>query len=118
MESKLEPEGGFTANEMRTDYARSHVWPQHAHDLERIRSSDVWTLQDRLDLQARIIEAGDRKTADLLRRAATELTAANDKISALHRMLREDAEALKAVQRELFDARKVLERLDQTGRDA
>jgi chromosome segregation ATPase len=105
---KQQAEGGFTANEMRTDYARSHVWPTHAHELERVRTADVVTLEDVLDLRARAIEAGDRRTADLLRRAATELTALQDKVADLRRMLREDAEALKLAQRELFDARKAI----------
>lgn len=101
-------EGGFTENEMRTDYARSHVWQDHARDLTHERTADIVTLQDTLDLRARLTEAGDRKTADLLRHASTHITALEDKIDDLRRMLREDAEALKGAQRELHDARKAL----------
>lgn len=101
-------EGGFTENEMRTDYARSHVWAGHAHDLAHARTPDLHDITDLLDLRARIVEAGDRKTADLLRRAATEISALVDKIADMRRMLREDAEALKGAQREIHDARKAL----------
>ena len=108
MKNENEAEGGFTANELRTDYARSHVWAGHARDLAHERTADIVTLQDTLDLRARMTEAGDRRTAELLRRAATHITALEDKIAELRRMLREDAEALKGAQRELHDARKAL----------
>ena len=101
-------EGGFTENEMRTDYARSHVWQDHARDLTHERTADVITLQDVLDYRAKAIESGDRRTAELLRRAATHITALEDKIADMRRMLREDAEALKGAQREIHDARKAL----------
>lgn len=114
-EEKNEAEGGFTANEMRTDYARSHVWPAWAQAMLHERSGDVLTLEDVLEFRAKSIEAGDRRTADLLRRAATEISALTDKVADLRRMLREDAEALKSAQREIHDARKALADAAQGG---
>lgn len=112
---KNEAEGGFTANEMRTDYARSHVWPTWAISLLHERTGDVLTLEDVLEFRAKSIEAGDRRTADLLRRAATEISALTDKVAELRRMLREDAEALKSAQRDLYDAREALAAADRNG---
>ena len=77
-------EGGFTDNEMRTDYARSHVWPGWAR-ISHDRTPDVHTLEDVLDLRARVIEAGDRRSAELMRAASTALAGAADKIGAAHR---------------------------------
>lgn len=108
-EEKNEAEGGFTANEMRTDYARSHVWPSWAISLLHERLGDVVTLEDVLEFRAKAIEESDRKTAVLLRCAATEFSALIDKVADLRRMLREDAEALKSAQRELHEARKALD---------
>ena len=108
MKNENEAEGGFTAIEMRTDYARSHVWPGWARDLEALRSAELVTMSDILENRAKAIEAGDRKTADLLRRAATYIIELEDKQSEHRRMLREDADALKAAAREIHDARKAL----------
>lgn len=82
MNSKQEPEGGYTANEMRTDYARSHVWPQHASELEHRRTDEVHTFEDGLRLRADIVRAGDRKSADMLVEAAHRLDALADKLRA------------------------------------
>ena len=102
-------EGGFTENEVRnTDWARSHVYEGHAAALNHERSRDENALEDALDLQARIIEAGDRKSADLMRRASTHLQARWDKINDLRRMMREDGQRMRDLERDLRDAREAL----------
>jgi septation ring formation regulator EzrA len=92
---------------MRTDYARSCVRPDHAQ-LEHERTRDEHTLEDVLDLQAKIIEAGDRKSADLMRRASTHLQARWDKVNDLRRMMREDGLRMRDLERDLRDARDAL----------
>lgn len=89
MKNEQEPEGGFTANEMRTDYARSHVWPQHAHELEHRRTPDIHTFEDVLHVRAGVVRAGDSRTADLLVEAAHQLTALADRLAGEKREHRE-----------------------------
>jgi predicted nucleic acid-binding Zn-ribbon protein len=102
-------EGGFSENEMRTDYARSCVWPGWAR-LSHDRTPEVHTLEDVLDLQAKIIEAGDRKSANLMREASTALAGAADKILGLEREKHEDGQRMRDLERDLRDARAALEK--------
>jgi chromosome segregation ATPase len=102
-------EGGFTENELRnTDYARSHVYDGHAAQLNHERSREENALEDALDFHAKVIEAGDRKSADLMRRASTHLQARWDKINDLRRMMREDGQRMRDLERDLRDARDAL----------
>jgi hypothetical protein len=89
MKNEQEPEGGFTANEMRTDYARSHVWIDHARDLEHRRTPDIHTFEDVLHVRASVVRAGDSRTADLLVEAAHQLTALADRLAGEKREHRE-----------------------------
>ncbi len=89
MKNEHEPEGGFTANEMRTDYARSHVWIDHARDLEHRRTPDIHTFEDVLHVRAGVVRAGDSRTADLLVEAAHQLTALADRLAGEKRDHRE-----------------------------
>lgn len=89
MKNEQEPEGGFTANEMRTDYARSHVWIDHARDLEHRRTPDIHTFEDVLHVRAGVVRAGDSRTADLLVEAAHQLTALADRLAGEKREHRE-----------------------------
>ena len=51
-----------------------HTYAYHAPRLETAeRSRDEFDLCDRLDYRARVTEAGDRKTAQLLREAAARI---------------------------------------------
>lgn len=51
-----------------------HTYAYHAQRLETAeRSRDEFDLCDRLDYRARVTEAGDRKTAQLLREAAARI---------------------------------------------
>ena len=102
-------EGGFSEREMRTDYARSCVWPGWAR-LSHDRTPDVHTLEDVLDLQAKIIEAGDRKSANLMREASTALAGAADKIIEMRRMMKDDGQRMRDLERDLRDARAALEK--------
>lgn len=101
-------ESGFTENEIReTDTARSHVfpgWARVAHE----RTPDVHTLEDVLELRAKVTEAGDRRSADLMRHAATALSGAADKMAEMRRMMREDGERLRQLERDLRDSRDAL----------
>ena len=49
-----------------------HTYAYHAQRLETAeRSRDIFDMADRLEYRARITEAGDRTTAQLMREAAT-----------------------------------------------
>ena len=53
-----------------------HTYAYHGQSLETAeRSRDEFDLCDRLDYRARVTEAGDRKTAQLLREAAAHINA-------------------------------------------
>ena len=53
-----------------------HTYAYHAQRLETAeRSPDIVDMADRLEYRARVTEAGDRKTAQLLREAAAHINA-------------------------------------------
>lgn len=104
-------EGGFTDNEMRTDYARSHVWPGWAR-ISHDRTPDVHTLEDVLDLRARVIEAGDRRSAELMRAASTALAGAADKIGEMRNMMREDGQRMRQLEAALRTAEENIKRAE------
>jgi len=53
-----------------------HSYAYHAQQLPTAeRSADIVDLCDRLDYRARVTEAGDKKTAELLREAAAHINA-------------------------------------------
>ena len=53
-----------------------HTYAYHGQSLETAeRSRDEFDLSDRLEYRARVTEAGDRKTAQLLREAAAHINA-------------------------------------------
>lgn len=63
---------GYSQNEYRTNASvRDQI---DRRDLMPPRTEDAHDFADALELRARIIEAGDRKTAAMLRQAADEYT--------------------------------------------
>ena len=53
-----------------------HTYAYHGQHLETAeRSPDIVDMADRLEYRARVTEAGDRKTAQLLREAAAHINA-------------------------------------------
>lgn len=68
-----------------------HTYAHHPQFLRTAeRSSDLHTIHDELWWAAQINEAGDRKLADLLRRAQARISALETLCAALHSVKRAD----------------------------
>lgn len=73
-------EGGFTENEMRTDWARSHVVEAHARQLEHERLPDAHDTLDKMVYQAGRIRSEHPAAASLLENGAAKLEQLGDKL--------------------------------------